>query len=52
MANEVLIAGIFTFILVAIGAAWIGGYLDAYQSRAQEKALDMMGENKGTDTES
>lgn len=48
MGNEVLIALIFTVILVAIGAAWIGGYLDAYQSKAQEKALDMMGENKGT----
>lgn len=48
MGNEILIALIFTFILVAIGAAWIGGYLDAYQSKAQEKALDMMGENKGT----
>ena len=48
MANEILIAVIFTFILVALGAAWVGGYLDAYQSKAQEKALDMMGENKGT----
>lgn len=48
MGNEVLIVVIFTFILVALGAAWVGGYLDAYQSKAQEKALDMMGENKGT----
>ena len=47
MGNEVLIAVIFTFILVALGAAWVGGYLDAYQSKAQEKALDVMGENKG-----
>ncbi|KAA6415350.1 MAG: kinase domain [Lasallia pustulata] len=48
MANEILIAVIFTFILVALGAAWVGGYLDAYQSKAQEKALDMMGENKAS----
>ncbi|MCJ1298487.1 hypothetical protein MMC08_001277 [Hypocenomyce scalaris] len=48
MGNEIVIAVIFTFILVAVGAAWVGGYLDAYQSKAQEKALDMMGENKAS----
>ena len=48
MGNEVLISVIFAVIAIAVGAAWVGGYLDKYQSKAQEQALDMMGENKAS----
>ncbi|KAI9879955.1 MAG: hypothetical protein M1830_006263 [Pleopsidium flavum] len=48
MGNEVLISVIFAVIAMAVGAAWLGGYLDAYQAKAQEKALDAMGENKAS----
>lgn len=39
---------IFTILSLAVGVAWVGGYLDKYQSKAQEKALDAMGENKAS----
>lgn len=39
---------VFTLIALAVGFAWVGGYLDAYQAKGQEKALDMMGENKAS----
>ncbi len=48
MGNEVLLSVIFAVIAIALGAAWVGGYLDAYQAKAQEKALDAMGENKAS----
>lgn len=48
MANEILITAVFTLIVLALGFAWVGGYLDAYQKKAQERALDMMGENKAS----
>lgn len=48
MGNEIPMIIIFTLISVALGLAWVGGYLDAYQSKAQEKALDAMGENKAS----
>lgn len=48
MGNEIVIVIVFTFIALAVSFAWVGGYLDAYQSKAQEKALDMMGENKAS----
>ncbi len=48
MGNEVLVSVILAVIAIALGAAWVGGYLDAYQAKAQEKALDVMGENKAS----
>ena len=48
MGNEILLSAIFAFILVALGAAWVGGYLDKYQSVAQDHALNAMGENKAS----
>ena len=48
MGNELLLSIVFAVILVALGAAWVGGYLDAYQSKAQDIVLDHMGENKVT----
>ena len=48
MANGILITAFFTLLLLALGFAWVGGYLDKYQSKAQEQALDMMGENKAS----
>lgn len=48
MANEIILIGIFTVISLALGFAWVGGYLDKYQSKAQEIALDKMGENKAS----
>jgi len=48
MGNEVIISIVFALILVALGAAWVGGYLDAYQSAAQDVVLDKMGENKAS----
>lgn len=46
MGNEIILVGIFTVLALALGFAWVGGYLDKYQAKAQEKALDAMGENK------
>lgn len=46
MGNEIILIGIFTVLALAVGFAWVGGYLDKYQSKAQERALDAMGENK------
>lgn len=48
MGNEVILIVIFTVFSLALGFAWVGGYLDKYQSKAQEKALDAMGENKAS----
>lgn len=48
MGYETVIVIVFTFVSLAIGFAWVGGYLDVYQSKAQEKALDVMGENKAS----
>ena len=48
MANEIVIIAIFTLIAVAVGAAWVGGYLDKYQAKAQNAALDAMGENRAS----
>ncbi len=48
MANEILITALFTLIVLALGFAWVGGYLDTYQKKVQERALDMMGENKAS----
>lgn len=48
MSNEVLISVAFAVIAMVIGAAWVGGYLDKFQAKAQEKALDAMGENKAS----
>ena len=48
MGNEVILIVVFTLLAIAVGFAWVGGYLDKYQSKAQEKALDAMGENKAS----
>lgn len=48
MGNETVMLIVFTLISLAVGFAWVGGYLDAYQSKVQEKALDTMGENKAS----
>ena len=48
MGYEIPIIVLFTFFSLAMGAAWVGGYLDKYQSKAQEVALDKMGENKAS----
>ena len=48
MPNGILIAVILTVIAVALGAAWVGGYLDKYQHAAQDKALDMKGDNRAS----
>ena len=48
MGNEVLISVIFAVIAIAVGAAWVGGYLDKYQAKAQNAALDAMGENRAS----
>ena len=48
MGNETLIGIIIAVLAVAVGAAWVGGFLDKYQHQAQDKALDMMGENRAS----
>ncbi|MCJ1266802.1 hypothetical protein MMC22_006687 [Lobaria immixta] len=48
MGNEIILIVIFTVLALGVGFAWVGGYLDKYQSKAQEKALDAMGENKAS----
>ena len=48
MGYELHIIIAFTLLSLAVGAAWIGGYLDPYQSKAQEIVLDKMGENKAS----
>ena len=44
----VLLSIIVAVVAIALGAAWVGGYLDPYQAKAQEKILDAMGENKAS----
>ncbi|MCJ1361211.1 hypothetical protein MMC16_000309 [Acarospora aff. strigata] len=44
----VLLSVLVAVVAIAIGAAWVGGYLDVYQAKAQEKVLDAMGENKAS----
>ena len=48
MGNEILVIAIVTVFSLVVGAAWVGGYLDKYQSKAQDIALDKMGENKAS----
>ncbi|KAK3178912.1 hypothetical protein OEA41_001049 [Lepraria neglecta] len=48
MGYELHIIVAFTILSLVVGAAWVGGYLDAYQSKAQEVVLDKMGENKAS----
>ncbi|MCJ1465905.1 hypothetical protein MMC07_004524 [Pseudocyphellaria aurata] len=48
MGNEILVIVVFTILALGVGFAWVGGYLDKYQSQAQAKALDAMGENKAS----
>lgn len=48
MGNEIIVIVIGTVLALAVGFAWVGGYLDKYQSQAQAKALDAMGENKAS----
>ena len=48
MGKESILIVFFTLTFVLLGAAWIAGYLDTYQKKAQEQALDMMGENKAS----
>jgi uncharacterized protein YdgA (DUF945 family) len=43
-----MLSVIIAVVAIALGAAWVGGYLDAYQAKAQEKILDAMGENKAS----
>lgn len=44
----VLLSVIVAVVAIALGAAWVGGYLDPYQAKAQEMILNMMGENKAS----
>lgn len=46
MGYEIHIIVAYTLVSLAVGLAWVAGYLDKYQSRAQEVLLDTMGENK------
>ena len=48
MGYELHIIIAFTLLSLVVGAAWVGGYLDQYQSKAQEILLDKMGENKAS----
>ncbi|KAK0515748.1 hypothetical protein JMJ35_001782 [Cladonia borealis] len=48
MGYELHIIIAFTLLSLVVGAAWVGGYLDPYQSKAQELLLDKMGENKAS----
>ena len=48
MGKEFTLVIFFTLTFLALGAAWVAGYLDTYQKKAQEKALDVMGENKAS----
>ncbi|KAL2041332.1 hypothetical protein N7G274_005714 [Stereocaulon virgatum] len=48
MGYELHIIIAFTILSLVVGAAWVGGYLDTYQSKAQEVVLDKMGENKAS----
>jgi len=43
-----LLSVLMAVAAIALGAAWVGGYLDPYKAKAQEKVLDVMGENKAS----
>ena len=46
MGYEIQIVVAYTLVSLLVGLAWVAGYLDKYQSKAQEVLLDKMGENK------
>lgn len=46
MGYEIHIIVAYTLVFLLAGFAWVAGYLDKYQSKAQEVLLDKMGENK------
>jgi len=46
MGYEIHIIVAYTLLSLVIGFAWVAGYLDKYQTKAQEVLLDKMGENK------
>ena len=48
MGYEIHIIVAYTVLSLAVGLAWVAGYLDPYQSKAQELLLDKMGENKAS----
>ena len=48
MGYEIHIVVAYTLLSLLVGFAWVAGYLDKYQSRAQEVLLDKMGENKAS----
>ncbi len=48
MGNELLLIIGFTLFSLFVTAAWIGGYLDPYQKKLQDLALDKMGDNRAS----
>lgn len=48
MGNELLLIIGFTVFSLFVTAAWVGGYLDPYQKKLQNLALDKMGDNRAS----
>ena len=47
-STEIPIIAAYTTLLLVLGAAWVGGYLDEYQHIAQDFALGKAGENRAS----
>ena len=48
MGYEIPIIAGYTTLLLVLGAAWVGGYLDSYQHAAQDFVLGKAGENRAS----
>lgn len=48
MGNELLLIVGYTIFSLLVTAAWVGGYLDPYQRKLQDLALNKMGDNRAS----
>ncbi len=48
MGHELALIAAFTTISLFVTAAWVGGYLDPYQKKLQDLALNKMGDNRAS----
>ena len=48
MGYELALVVGYTILSLAVTAAWVGGYLDPYQKKLQDLALNKMGDNRAS----
>ena len=48
MGHELTLIVGYTIFSLLVTAAWVGGYLDPYQRKLQDLALNKMGDNRAS----